>query len=403
MGAMWRELGILVLALSLPQDLDRPFTHEEHEFSIRPPKGWVRGGGQGAFFLRFQPTEELKSPCLIEVAHLPRNTNPTPLASFIRQVKDQLAKDYKGHQILEEKEMTIAGKPAFRLVLSHGDALHVKTVVHRTNLEWYLVDGRMGQADAAKFRPAVEASAASFEIRPRALSVEESAAFARTMEVLRRAKILPALLGEHWHSVYLGAKKAGHQRTRVTESEGMYALEVDVALDFLEGGKDQTIVRGSFSPDARTQKVDTEQTKTHGSDRWQFRASAVLENGRVRAARDLNGHKEERSFAAEDGVLFTDVADLVRRLLAGAAPGDYLLKTLSPFVDEWNAEPVEVNAASPMELDGRKVEAHVVFAKPDRRRNQTYYYGTDRALLRFGGVKDLMSLRAGTREEALKP
>ncbi len=400
---MWRAWGTFLLVFSSSQELDPPFTLAEHEFSIRPPKGWVGRKAQGAFFLRFQPPEELANPCRVEVAHLTRTGNPKPLPSFIKEAKEQLAKDFKGLQLTEEKEMTIGRKPAFRLVFTHAETLHVKTVVHRTNLEWYLVDGRMGRADAAQHRAAVEASIASFEVVPQPLSIEESAAFARTLDLLRGAKVQPALLGEHWHAIHVGGKKAGHQRTQVAESGGIYAFEVDVLLDYGEGGKDTTIARGSFSPDGKFQKVDTEQTKTDSATRWQFRASALLQNGQVRASRDMNGHKEERTFAAEEGVLFGDVADLVRRLLAGAGKGNYLLKTLSPFCDEWNAEPVEVNAASPMELDGRKVEAHVVFAKPDRRRNQTYYYGTDRTLLRFGGVKDLMSVLAATKEEALKP
>jgi hypothetical protein len=399
---MWRAWGTFLLLIS-SQDLDRPFVSEDHEMTLRPPAGWARRAGQGPFVVRFTAPDEVKPPCDLTVTHLVHTTNPTPLRTFVQTAKEHIAKEFKGSKVTEEKELKLGGRAAYRIVFTFEGTIQVKTVVHRTNLEWYLLDASIPEPLAPKLRPLAEASIATFELAPAPLSVEERAARGRTLDALRAAKVAPGLLGERWFAVHLGTRKVGHQRVRLTESEGLYALESDTVTDFGEGNRDATIVRASFSPDGRVQKVDTEQTKTNDrKERWQFRASAVLQNGQVKASRDMNGVKEERSFAAEEGVLFGDVADVVRRALVGAGKGSYLLLTLSPFVDEPNVEFLEVNDREAMELDGRSVEAHLVFAKVDRRRTKAYYYGADQSLIREGGLKEAFSVRASTKEEALK-
>ena len=371
--------------------------------SLRPPSGWARRMGQGPFVVRFTAPNEVKPPCDLTVTHLVHSTNPTPLQTFVKTAKDHIAKEFKGSKIVEEKEFTIAGRPAYRIVFAFEGTLQVKSVVHRTNLEWYLLDASIPNALAASLRPVAEASVASFELAPPPLSAEERAAHARASDALRRAKTAPALLGERWFAVYLGPRKVGHQRVKLAESEGLYVLEADAVSDFGEGNRDSTIVRGSFSPDGRVQKIDTEQTKTNDKkERWQFRASAVLQNGQVNASRDMNGVKEERTFTVAEGVLLGDVADVARRVLVGAGKGTYLLHTLSPYVDEPDVELLEVTDRETMDLDGRKVDAHLVFAKIDRRRTKAYYYGADQSLIREGGLKETFSVRAATKEAALK-
>jgi hypothetical protein len=401
---MWRAWGITLLALFPAQDLGPAYSSDLHEMRIRPPAGWLKREGQGNFIARFQaPGESKDKPSThLTLAHLSYSATPTPLRSFVAQAKEHIAKEYKDSKITEEKELAIGGRPAYRIVFTFQDTLQVKHVIPRTNLECYLVDGQTTIAEAEKTRPLIEASAASFEIVPMTPTPEETQAQGRLQALLKEARVRPELLGETWYSVYIGKARSGHQRIKVAASEGVYSFEVDLANDYGEGGKDSTIVRGSFSPDGRTQKVDLESTKQGPKERWQFRANATIQNGQARASRDMNGVKEEKAFPVEDGVLFTDVADLVRRTLVFAGKGTYLFRTLSPFADEPNAELLEVNPREPLDLDGKKREGHIVFGKTDRRKNSTYYVGADGAALRTGGLKDAFSIRLSTKEEATK-
>jgi len=191
-------------------------------------------------------------------------------------------------------------------------------------------------------------------------------------------------------------------RFKMTESEGMYSFDSEVRNDLGDGNTDTTLVRGSFSPDGRVQKLETEETKINPKQKWTFRASAVAQAGQVKVSRDINGVKEDRTFAVEEGVLLNDIAECVRTVLVGAGRGSYLLKSLSPFSEEWSIEMIDVGGLETLEVDGRTRECILVQAYVGRRKNMTYYYAPDRSILRVGGPKDLFSVRATTKEDAQK-
>ncbi len=398
---MWRAWGITLLVLS--QDLGPPAKSEDHEFVIRAPQGWVLKPAPRPTVVKWVVGEEGKAVAELMVTHL-ISGNPTPLKNLEAQEKQRLAERYKGAKVAEEKIVSHGGRAAYRLVYSHEGLLYIHLAVHRTNLEYYMLDALLQETTAAKYRAAAEAALATFEIVPTPLTGEEQAARAKGLAVLKAAKIDPALLGERWHAIHLGNLKTGYQRTKIGESEGMYTFEVDVSSDYGQGKTDVTHVRGSFSPDGRVQKVDTEQTKTNDrKERWQFRASAVLQNGQVKVSRDLNGAKEERTFPVDEGVLFGDVTDLLRGVFAAAGKGRVLIKTLSPYADETRVELIEVGERERLDVDGKSRDVILVQSRMDRRKYLTYTYAAaDRSLLRLGGAKDAFSIRAATKEEALK-
>ena len=379
--------------------------------SLRPPAGWTGRGGAGPFIARFTPpgaetpaadVEKKVPPWGITLSHLHYRSNPTPLESFVKQAKAHIEREYKGSKILEEKALAIGGRNGYRIVLDFENTVQLKTVVPRTNLECYLLDASFPKEDEAKYRKIAEASIETFKITPLTLTGEESGADLRTTGLLKAAKVQPGLLGECWFTIHFAGRKVGHMRTRLSGAAGRYEFEIEVRSDFGEGNTDSTVSRGSFSADGRSQKVETEQTKTsEKKERWQFRASASIENGLLKASRDMNGVKEEKSVKVEEGVLLQDVADVVRRTLVAAGKGSYLLKVLSPFADEWNPETVEVNDRENLDIDGTRREAHILFCREDRRRTVTYYVAPDGGLIRVGGVKEPISIRASTKETAL--
>ena len=358
--------------------------------------------GAGPTLVKYTQPGDLKLPAEFLITHL-HTSNPTPLESFKRQAKDSIKDKYPGSKILEEKDLTIAGKQAFRVAFSFNEMILFKTVLHRNNLEFFLLDAVYPPDQADKIKPVIEASIATFEIVPMPMSPEERLADGRTMAILKAAKIDPALLGERWFAVMLATgKKVGWMRFKMTESEGMYSFDTEVRNDFGEGNTDTTIVRGSFSPDGRVQKLDTEETKINPKQKWVFRASAQCQSGQVKVSRDINGTKEERSFAVEDGVLLSDIAECMRTVLVGAGKGSYLLKTLSPYSEDYSVESIDVGGPESLDFDGRTHSCILVQAYVGRRKNMTYFYAPDRSILRVGGQKDLISIKATTKEEAQK-
>lgn len=348
------------------------------------------------------PSGERKADAEIQVVHL-ITTNPTPLKNFQEQAKAHVAERFKGAVIHEEKPVTLAGRPAFRLAFTHEKTLFIKTAVQRTHLEYYLVDIVLPDGDAGGQRAAAEAAVATFRIVPVGLNAEETAAFGRTCDVLKTAKVDPGLLGERWYGLYFAGRKAGHQRMKLAESEGLIAFEMDVVLDLGDGNRDAATIRGAFSPDGRVQRVDCEQIKVNDKkERWQFRAAADLKDGKAKVSRDMNGTKEEKTFDVPEGVLLADVAEFLRGRLAAVGKGVFLMKTLSPFADEPNVELVESGGAETLDVDGRKGPAVVALCRVDRRKTTSYTFGGEGVLLRQGGGKDVFVIRALSKEEALK-
>ncbi len=397
---LWRAGGCFLLILC-QQDLAPRTTSQEHELAFRAPAGWGRRVGSGPVLVRYTQPGDKKHPAEFIVSHL-SSGNPTPVESWKRQAREYVTDKYKGSKVLEEKDLILAGRPGFRLVFQHEDTRHLKTVILRSNLEYYLLDASMPEAEAAQVQPLIEKAIASFEIVPTPYTSEERAADERLRGWLKECKLRKELTGERWYAVSLGQKKVGHMRVKLTESEGLYAFEADVKNDFGEGQKDQTLVRGSFSPDARLQKADTEQTKENGKERWQFRSSISLQNGEAKAVRDMNGVKEEKTFKVEEGVLLSDVVEFVRPSLVFAGKGQYLLKVLSAFSEEPQPEFVELGDGERLEIDGKIRDCVLLQSRVDRKKHLLYYLSPDGAMLKLGGPKELFSIRAVSKEEALK-
>lgn len=397
---MWRAWGILLLALS-PQDLAPRVVSPDHEFALRPPLGWVRHVGAGPILVKFSQPGDLKSPAEFTLTHLQLPT-PNPLASFKRQTKEVLKEKFPTAKLLDEKDLTIAGRPAYRVSYLSDGAIFFKTCVHRSNVELYMLDAAFPEDQADKLRPLIEASVGTFEILRQPLSDEEKLLDARTTSLIQAAKIDPQLLAERWFTVHIGSRKVGHTRFKQGESEGAYAFESDVRLEFAPGDIDTTTIRGSYSPDGRVQKVELEETRNSPKQKWVFRTTASIRSGQAKISRDLDGAKEERSFAVEDGVLLSDVADCMRPVLIAAGKGNYLLKSLSVYAEDWKPELIDVGGTEDLEFDGKPHRCVLVQAYVGRRKNMTYFYGTDRSLLRAGGHREKFAIRQSTKEEALK-
>jgi hypothetical protein len=66
-------------------------------------------------------------------------------------------------------------------------------------------------------------------------------------------------------------------------------------------------------------------------------------------------------------------------------------------------EMVDVGGVENLEFDGKSHECILVQAYVGRRKNMTYFYGTDRSLIRAGGHRERFAIRQTSKEEALKP
>ena len=394
-------LEMLATLLVLSQDLAPPVVLEDHEVAFRPPVGWTPRPVRPPSLVKFvRPPAEGKGNVEILFSHVD-GASPTPMATWTVQSAANVKESQPEAKILEEKKLEVNGRPAHLLSWSEKGVQRFKLGILRTNLEWYVVDAFFPEGEAAAVRPLLDASAASLRILPKPLSPEERVSLDRTRKIMGRVKLDPALKGERWYVVALGARKLGHQRVKIDESADLVTFEVETSFEVSEGSRDVATVRGSFSPDGRIQKVETEQHKQDKKEKRSYRATASLDGGQVRVRRDMNGAVEEKTFVVEEGVLLGDVVEIYRSFFAEEGKGSYFIRTLNVYADEPSTEQLDVADPEKLKLDGVDRKVILISSTIDRRRTLTNAYGLDRRLVRMGGASDPLVVKVSTKEEAV--
>ena len=405
---------ILCLPVSAQEDpaLGKPYTDEDHEFTLKPPAGWVARTGRPPTLIIFTWTKDVEPAPFIEVIHKTLS-RPMPLSAFVSELKDYLPRSNPGFEKLWEKERTISGIPAFQIAFKRqpkeGKSTNViRTVLHRAHLEYFFIDFECSTKDFEQFASMAEATLATFAIQTRPLDEEEGTSLKRGEAFLKAPGPLRSeLLTESWQTIHLGSKRFGYQKSKASETtlDGIkgYALATEVVLGRGSSGTDTTTVQGFVAADLSLQKFESVEVVKEESPKREstFRVTAVLKAGDLQVTRDMNGLKEEKVLKVGEGVLLTDTLDLLRRMLLDQPKGVYLFRTLSLFSDEKGWESVEIAGKDKASIQSKEPkEVYVVFGKADRRKNLTYWFALDKTLYAVRGSDTPFSVAACTMEEA---
>lgn len=397
---------LLALPAAAQDELADPFDCRSHEYEIRPPKGW-EGHALSDATIVFSAAKPLKAELSIIRCAV---QNPTTLAQFQKQLDDHIA-TYNERKILFSRQVTIGGHSAYQIAatakLNSGEAVLIfRTVVHRSHLDYYIVDCRAAAADSEKVMPLFEKSAATFKIEPAETTAEERAALARTVAALKDGAMLAKeLQRETWQGVFVDTTKVGYQVQRVAAAkvDGVSGLsfEADTVLDLKKGGGTKFSVRGFFTADGRYQKMDGEEILlTEQQSEQKYRYSIVLKDGKVTVRRHMNGTDEETSFTVPEGTLLSDVSDVFRRAVSLRAKSTYFFLTLNPFEGETGCEWIEATGEQTVD-DSRNVL--VTFSTVDRGATFTYWFDPNGALAVIrGGARRVFHVVGMSKEEALK-
>ncbi len=417
----WASLAMLgiafpVLAQEDDKDLGSPFRSEEDSTVFRPPAGWSAHQGVPPEIVRFAAPEKGPAAELIFIHYFPQN--PTPLAHFRVQLEKHLKTKYPDHTPILNRQVAVAGLPAFQVALRTKtknqdppeEIVIYRTIVHRSNLEYYAFDCQCIASAYDRLAPLFDKSIATLKIEKTEPTLEERAATARAVEFLRGGALgKKELEGEGWQGIYLTKKKVGYQRQKLApvkvEGAAGYEYESDTILDFQEGGKCRTVVRGSFTADGKFQRISSEEIVAPEKEpELKYRFTATLRGGRVTVQREMKEIREEASFDVPDGTLFTDVADVFRRAASTGPKSTYLVPILNPFRGDPGGESLEVAGKESVEVEVDVMkEVFVVLSNVDRRRSLVYWYDAKSELFSVQGARQAFVIVAMSKEEALKP
>ncbi|MBI2900762.1 MAG: hypothetical protein HYY17_11310 [Planctomycetes bacterium] len=405
--------AILALVAQDDGDLGRTYANPDHEFSFRPPADWSAKTAHPPGVVEFVSPDVPPQASLV-VIHFPCK-NATPLAHFKKELDEYMKSKYPGASPLVDRQGTVGGQSALQVAVKTKDRagqeiVVYRIVVHRSNLDYYIFDAQCRADGSARWLALLDKSVATFRIVPFEATVEERAAAARAVQVLRDgAMTRKELEGETWQGVFIERRKVGHQRQKLAaatvEGSPGWSCESDTVLDFKEGGQDRTVVRGSFTADGRYQKIDSEETiVSEKKEELKYRYSAVLRAGRVSVRRHMRGTDEETNFTVPDGTLLTEVADVFRRAVALRSKETYLIPTLHPFEGKTGIEWIEVAGKENVSSRSNETrEVLIVFSTADRRRMLHYWYELNGALYVIRGPKQVFVILGLPRDEATKP
>ncbi|MHC4606232.1 MAG: hypothetical protein ACYTAF_04810 [Planctomycetota bacterium] len=412
----------LLLLLCAGQDLGDPVRNEDHGFSIRMPHGWapmivrapaiVRYGAPGDEGLRVMITVSV-----VRVAH------PTPIGAYRRELDGWLAKSHEGHTPLDDSELRIDGRDAFRkrILTKHVvrdkegkklreyDAVVVKSAVRKDYHTFLCIDASYEQKHEDRYAELVFRVIESLRFLPaRALSEGEQKGEKALLGWLDGRTALPdALLGESWQAVRIQledrkAQKLGHQIQKLEAGEKGYAFTAASRVSFEDGSSSETRGSGTFTADGASQTLEYEKVvMTADKKKHTYRAKLTLRGEKVGIERSIDGVEEKREIAVPRGTFLDLAAGFFRRALALRGEGKYLVRVLRPFRDAPDPEFVEV--AAPEKVRSGKEERVIIIVQstPRRGRVLTYWYDASGGLVRLVTPGSPVSITGAAKEEAL--
>jgi pantetheine-phosphate adenylyltransferase len=162
---------ILLWALSFSQEdgLGRLFAQSDHEFSIRPPAEWIARSMEPPAVVRFAPVETPPTAQMILIHYFCKNG--ATLAQFRKEMDEYMKAAYPGGTSLLDRLGTVAGRPSFHVAVKSKDksgqeVVVYRIVVHRSNLEYFIIDAQCLAGAWEKMQGLFEKSAGSFQIVP---------------------------------------------------------------------------------------------------------------------------------------------------------------------------------------------------------------------------------------------
>lgn len=101
----------LIFSQTVSPLAEKPYKNKQGGYQIRPPEGWsIKEDKDSVLFVSPSISSSVYPPNLLIIPE-----SQTDLATHISEVKKILPQKVPGYQIMEEKSVTVNGKPAYLL------------------------------------------------------------------------------------------------------------------------------------------------------------------------------------------------------------------------------------------------------------------------------------------------
>jgi hypothetical protein len=371
-----------------------PFESADYGIRLNIPPGWtIDASREPRIILRLKRAGDfpVKPELLIFEVRPPE---PVTLSQHKESVRQFIQRAYREPRILDDRPISISGKPGFLFTLTSRGTNEVTALLYRgvVQLSAYrliAVDGIFPQAQADTLSRAYEDLLARIQFLPRRIptGAEEglkaladlapklkpwAAADARLdeMEIVANEKVVGT------YTLSMNAGKRGAV-TGVT-------LESTYTVDLGEQqGKVETRVFGFLSDDLAVQSVTFEEVKTDKERRTQsFSATAALAGGEVVSAHTINGEKNSVKIKTPDRTIFYELLPALQVRLLSHPKSTLFVPVVSAFENEVGHSKLETSGSIKIKEADREFDGQASALLRDDGALMTSIFDAKRTLLR---------------------
>lgn len=373
---------------ALPQDW-KPRASDEAGVRFAVPANWSFSSGREPRILAqgFLRDEALKPYPQMFVIH-DRPSRPNTAAAFRREIREAVEKDAIGFRLIEERELSFKGYPAFLLVFGFKSDRDLEKAIDMEGIRagmllaprrYVLVDMNYPASGAEKLRPLAETMLAGIDTFP----PKEPDAVRKGLETYRQvlekwAAFPSAFTVEQKLDYDLGKKTIGTYVLKVKDDsvDGRpgYRVERSLLIDIDKDGKTEARSSGFLSCDMALQRVEvTEVIIAADGKRYEYEASATIQDGKLRGRRKILGEVSEAAFEVPRETVFFDFVEVVLLRIVEYGKSDFHVRTISPYDLETRPARIECSDVQKLRIDGQRCDAYTLFVTGPSGGHTTYF------------------------------
>lgn len=384
----------LLLAFAIQDPL--PFESAEYGVKLTIPKGWnLDASREPRVILKLN----LADPGAVKpelIVYEIRPPEPVAISQHKELVRQQIQRTYRDPKIVDDRTLTVGGKPAFLFAVeskaaTDADVRSYRAVVVLSAHRLLGVDGVFPRASADSLAKTYDAflNGVTFIDRKKGAGLDEG--LKNLADAVKRIAATPlAAERKETLDVDVGPKTIGSYTISMRPATRGLVLGTDIESKFIvdlgDDGRVETTVKGFLADDLSVQSVDFEEKKVNREKRTQvFSSTALLSEGEIRSERRINGERTSLALKVPAHAVLAELLEPLQFRLIDQ--GKYVMAV--PVVSAFETEVfyAKLEGLGPVQVkvdDKTTVEASVSTILREDGGQVNYSYTKEKRVLRVG-------------------
>jgi len=403
-----RALLILPVLCLAGRPQDGKFESPDYGLRLKLPAGWTVDSTklvQVVLKLALPGDKPFRSELILR--ELPFPEEHITIGQYREQIRQLIQRTYRDPRILEDRDATVGGRPAFVFVTASrtnadADAVSYRCLVELSPSRLLWIEGIVPKEGSDAAMKTFDALLGTIEFFPRQAPAGTEEGLKKFAEAATKLPATEAKFEKKLDMEYaLGDSKVGtyQQELKAGTREGAAGMEVKTVdvIDLGTKGRLEKRTTAFLSDDLARQWGDVEIVHKGPEGRTQYFTAAVkVEGTSATIERRINGEKSTSKLTVpERTVLLELVEALQARLLGSPAKGVMSVPVLPAFDNEAGHVAIELRGKHEMKGEAGLVDVHIVVVQREDGTLINYWYDADRRMIRrtVGGQSIVLQAR----------